>query len=277
VGTFGVYDGDVADLTKIRTDLLNEHSQLDAIVAGIDEPSWATATPAEGWDIRDQIGHLAFFDEQAKIAVSDPDGFSRLLDDIAVDVGAFLDRSVGRGRAMSGPDVLKWWREARSEMASAFESLEPDQRISWYGPPMKPASFISARIMETWAHAQDVADALGVRREATGNLRHVAHLAVLARGFSYQANGLPVPTEPVYVELSGPHGEVWAWGEDAANRVTGDAFDFCLVATQRRHVADTDLDVRGPHAEQWMSIAQTYAGPAGSGRRPGQFPKRSIA
>lgn len=270
-----VYDVGMADLGRIRADLEAEHSQLDAIVADLDEKAWTTKTPAEGWDVRDQVSHLAFFDEQAKLAVSDPDGFSRSLTEIAADVGAFLDRSISQGRAMSGPDVLQWWRRARAEMVKAFEELDPDRRIAWYGPPMKPASFISARIMETWAHAQDVADALGIRRQATGNLRHVAHLAVLARGFSYQANGLLMPAEPVYVELTGTNGEVWKWGEDATDRVTGEAFDFCLVATQRRHVDDTDLEVSGPQAAQWMSIAQTYAGPPGSGRRPGQFLKRS--
>ena len=262
------------DLARIRADLEREHADLDALVSPLDEDGWATATPAEGWDVRDQVGHLAFFDEQAALAVRDPEGFSTRLQEIAADVGAFMDESVARGRALAGPQVLKWWREARVDMLSAFEDVEPDRRIAWYGPPMKPASFISARLMETWAHAQDVADALGIERAATSNLRHVAHIAVLARPFSYTNNGLPLPAEPVYVELRAPDGTTWAWGEEGPNSVRGDAFDFCLVATQRRHLDDGDLEVRGDQAREWMSIAQTYAGPPGTGRRPGQFAKR---
>lgn len=265
----------MADLDRIRSDLSAEHSDLDLIVATLDEAAWQTQTPAEGWDVRDQVGHLAFFDDQAILAVSDPEAFSISLTEIAADVGAFMDESIGKGRAMSGKDVLEWWRTSRAQMLAAFEPLDPNQRIAWYGPPMKPASFISARLMETWAHAQDVADAFAIRREATGNLRHIAHLAFLARGFSYTANVLEPPTEPVSLELTGPGGEKWTWGESAAESVKGDAFDFCLVATQRRHLEDTDLEINGPNAEKWMSIAQTYAGPPGSGRRPGQFPKRS--
>ena len=265
----------MVDLQRIRDDLEREHSDLDEIVSALDEPGWATTTPAEGWDVRDQIAHLAFFDEQADLAVSDPEGFKRSLEAIAADVGAFLDRSIATGRTMSGDEVLLWWRRARADMLEAFGRVHPDERIAWYGPPMKPASFISARIMETWAHAQDVADAFAIKREATSNLRHVAHLAVLARGFSYSTNGLVEPPEPVFVELDAPDGTKWSWGPEAPDRITGDAFDFCLVATQRRHVADTDLDVRGPRAEEWMSIAQTFAGPPGDGRRPGQFAKRS--
>ena len=267
----------MVDLQQIRDDLAREHSDLDEIVAPLDEMGWATPTPAEGWDVRDQIGHLAFFDEQATFAVSDSEAFKRSLEEIAADVGAFMDRSIGTGRAMSGADVLLWWRRARADMLDAFSRVDPTRRIAWYGPPMKPASFISARIMETWAHAQDVVDALGIERAATTNLRHVAHLAVLARGFSYSTNGLEEPSEPVFVELDAPDGTKWRWGDDAPDRITGDAFDFCLVATQRRHVADTDLDVRGPRAEEWMSIAQTYAGPPGAGRTPGQFARRSVS
>jgi uncharacterized protein (TIGR03084 family) len=270
-----VYDGDMADLEQLRKDLAVEHGDLDLIVSTLDESAWRTPTPAEGWDVRDQVAHLAFFDDQALLAVSDPDGFAEKLAEIAADVGKFMDESIGKGRSMSGQEVLSWWRSSRAEMLNAFEDVDPGRRIAWYGPPMKPASFISARVMETWAHAQDVADAFAIRREATTNLKHIAHLGVLARGFSYSSNQLDPPTEPIAVELEGPTGEKWIWQEGADQSVRGDAFDFCLVATQRRHLDDTDLEINGPDAERWMSIAQTYAGPPGSGRLPGQFAKRS--
>lgn len=265
----------MADLGQIRTDLALEHSRLDDLVAGLDEDGWSTPTPAEGWAVRDQVGHLAFFDEQATLAVQEPEAFATTLEEIAADVGGFMDRSIAKGRALDGSSLLEWWRRARSEMLAAFSDVDADTRIAWYGPPMKPASFISARIMETWAHAQDVADGLDVEREATSNLRHVAHLAVLARGWSFATNGLEAPGDDIYVELEAPDGDIWTWGSETTNRVRGDAYDFCLVATQRRHLADTDLEVEGPVAQQWMAIAQTYAGPPGRGRKPGQFPRRS--
>ena len=264
------------NLDGIRADLVDEHAALDGLVSEIDEAQWDLPTPAEGWTVRDQISHLAFFDEQAALAVSDPEAFAGTLEEIAADVGAYMDRSINKGRAMPAREVLTWWRTARADMLSAFEGLDPDKRIAWYGPPMKPASFMSARIMETWAHGQDVADALDVSRESTPNLKHVAHLGVLARKWSYSANNRPAPKGEVRVELSGPEGQAWTWGpEEAEDRVVGDAYDFCLVVTQRRHSDDTDLRITGDLAGDWLSIAQTYAGPPGSGRRAGQFPKRS--
>jgi len=139
--------------------------------------------------------------------------------------------------------------------------------VPWYGPPMSAASALTARIMETWAHGQDVADALGAVREPTARLRHVAHIGIGARAYSYLVNGKQPPEAPIRVELAAPDGDTWGWGpEDAVDRVGGPALDFCLVVTQRRHLADTMLQVSGPVATEWMSFAQAYAGPAGPGR-----------
>jgi uncharacterized protein (TIGR03084 family) len=134
---------------------------------------------------------------------------------------------------------------------------------------MSAASSLTARIMETWAHTQDIADALGVAREPTGRLRHVAHIGVGARAFSYAVNGKTLPQTPVRVELTGPDGDTWTWGpEDAIDRISGPALDFCLLVTQRRHRNDLGLAIEGPAAIEWMAIAQAFAGAAGTGRPP---------
>src|SRR5687768_14064973 len=136
---------------------------------------------------------------------------------------------------------------------------------------MSFASFVSARLMETWAHGQDVVDALGAEREPTNRLEHICHLGVRARRNSYAARGLEFPGGDVRVVVTAPDGAEWSWGESSDDLVTGPALDFCLCVTQRRHLADTSLEVRGPLAEEWMSIAQAFAGPPGPGRAPGQF------
>lgn len=260
----------MADLERIRTDLGDEHAALDAVVSGLTDPTWDLATPAEPWTIRDQVSHLAFFDEQARTAAVDPEGFVRSLSEVA-DADDFVNRPLEHGRALAPADVLDWWRTARGEMLDAFASLDGSERIPWFGPPMGAASFVTARLMETWAHGQDVVDALGAARPPTARLRHVAHIGVRARPFSYSAHGLDPPAEPVEVALAAPDGDTWTWNEGAAQRVTGPALDFCLVVTQRRHVEDTDLETDGSVAREWMTIAQAFAGPPGSGRRPGQF------
>ena len=136
---------------------------------------------------------------------------------------------------------------------------------------MSAKSFATARIMEVWAHGQDIFDALKVPRKATDRLRHIAHMGVATFGWSFMNRHMEVPSDDVRVELLGPTGERWTWGPDGAkNRVEGSAEDFCLVVTQRRNVADTGLTVAGTTAAQWMAMAQAFAGPASDPPKPGQ-------
>jgi uncharacterized protein (TIGR03084 family) len=207
--------------------------------------------------------------------VTDPAAFASGLEEAAEDPLAFTDRPLEEARSLPPSEVLGRWRAARADMLKAFDELDPAARIPWYGPPMSARSFVTARLMETWAHGQDVGDALGLTREPTHRLRHIAHLGVLPRPYTYQVRGLQMPDDPIFVELDGPDGEVWTWGEPADNSVRGPALDLCLVVVRRRHVDDTRLVVQGDAARQWMEIAQAYAGPPGAGRQPGQFPEPS--
>jgi uncharacterized protein (TIGR03084 family) len=259
------------DMGALCDDLVGETADLETMVTGLDATGWATPTPAEGWDVRDQIGHLAYFDDRARESMTDRDAFIDHREEV-LSHPDFADRIAAESRRFGGPETFTWFREARAGLIDVARGTEPSLRVPWYGPDMSAASSITARIMETWAHGQDVADALDVQRVPTDRLRHVAFIGARALPNSYQARGLPVPTAPVRVELRAPSGETWAFGpEDAGDRVAGPALDFCLVVTQRRHVDDLDMDVTGPVATEWLSIAQAFAGPPGSGRKPGQF------
>jgi uncharacterized protein (TIGR03084 family) len=254
---------------QICADLQAEHEALDDIVGGLDASGWDTATPAEGWAVRDQISHLAFFDGTALLAATDPDAFALHLTAALDDLAAAIDEPVRRGRAMAPDELLGWWRAGRAALLVALRDLDPSARLPWYGPPMAARSFATARLMETWAHGQDVVDAVGAHRPATDRLRHIAHIGVRTRGFSYAVRNLTVPEGEVRVELTPPDGgETWVWGESSVDVVRGPALDFCLVVTQRRHRDDTSLEIDGPLARGWMEIAQAFAGPPGAGRAP---------
>ena len=258
----------------ICADLAAEHKALVAVLAGCDTTAWETPTPAEGWTVRDQVSHLAYFDEKAVFAHTEPEVFAAELAALlrTGDLLALEREQLAKGRAMDGSDVLSWWVEANAQLRATYEDLEPGTRVLWYGPPMSARSKVTARIMETWAHGQDVRDALGVEAIPTGRLRHVCHIGVRARPFAYQANGRPSPGDDVAVKLTAPDGSTWEWGDPAAdNRVDGTALDFALLVTQRRHRADTALTATGAGADEWLDIAQAFAGPPGAGRRPGQF------
>ncbi len=256
----------------ISADLRSEHDAIDAIVSPLEADDWSTPTPAEGWTVQDQIGHLTYFDERATVAISDPELFSHELMSATRDIEAYLTAHLEIARSSEPSASLAAWRAARESLLEALSSIEPTARVAWYGPDMSARSFATARLMETWAHGQDIVDAVGAYREPTDRLRHVALLGVKTMTWSFIVNGLNAPRENVRVDLTGPSGEQWVWNADTTGDVvSGDLEEFCLVVTQRRHLDDTSLDVIGPLAKRWMEIAQAFAGPPGPGRRPGIF------
>jgi len=165
--------------------------------------------------------------------------------------------------------LLTEWRALRGVLNDALEAVPDGTKLPWFGPPMSPASMATARLMETWAHGQDVADALGIERTPTARLRHVAHLAVRTRGFAYAMHDREPPEADVRVELAAPDGTTWSYGPEGAEQtVTGSALDFCLLAVQRTHRDDTDLVATGPDADEWLDVIQAFAGPPGDKRPP---------
>jgi uncharacterized protein (TIGR03084 family) len=266
------------DVSQLADDLAAETRELERLLEPLDPAGWERSTPAPGWAIRDQVSHLAYFDGAATLAAVDPDRFRAERDaafsvdaarpETSADVDGFTEGIARRARALDVAALHTWFQDARAAMVEALLSRDPSSRVPWYGPDMSIASSLTARIMETWAHGRDVADALDATRATTPALRHVAYIGVRTLPNSFVTRGLDVPDVPVYVALTSPEGESWAWGDpSAADRVEGDALAFCLVVTQRRHVADTELAIVGSVATQWMQIAQAFAGPPGAGRQ----------
>jgi uncharacterized protein (TIGR03084 family) len=258
-------------LDGLLADLAAEGDALRAAVAGLGESGWLTPTPAEGWDIATTIAHLAWTDEASVLAIgaATPEGKERwdALVLLAIeDVDGFVDAEAFRVAAEG--DLLARWDAARAGLDTALRGVPSGTKIAWFGPPMSPASMATARFMETWAHALDVYDALGLEAPRTDRVANVVHLGVRTRGFAYATHGLTPPTEELRLDLVLPSGEVWASGpEDAAQTITGSAWDFARLVTQRVHRDDTDLVAVGSDAEQWLGIAQAFAGPPGTGRQ----------
>ncbi len=260
--------GDLLD--QVLTDLTAEGDALEALVAPLDEAGWRTPTPAEGWDVATQVAHLAWTDEVAVAAATDKQTWDAYVLEAIADPTGYVDKSALEGGAVPPEELLARWRTARKALQETLRTYPAGEKMPWFGPPMSPVSMGTARFMETWAHGLDVAEALGVETEPTDRIRHVAHLGVRTRNFSFGVHSLEPPAEEFRVELRAPSGELWTWGPpDAAQRVTGSAYDFCLRVTQRRHRDDLDLVATGPDADRWLDIAQAFAGPPGAGREAG--------
>ena len=257
---------------SVRADLLAEQEALDSIVSDLTDAQWELPTPSDRWAVRDQIGHLAFFDQTAAWAITDEAQFRASLDGLSATFAPdatpdTMDQlTLGEYRTMSPPELLSAWRANRALLADAATTLDDDTRVIWYGPSMGAKSFLTARLMECWAHGQHIVDAVGATRQPTDRLQHIAQLGFITRKWTYLNRGSDVPEADVRVELAAPSGDTWRYGpDDAEQSVVGAAEDFCLVVTQCRHVDSTSLDVSGDAARDWMTKAQAFAGGATNG------------
>lgn len=235
---------------------------LENLVRDVPRQDWAKPTPAAGWTIAHQIAHLTWTDKAALAALRGDEAFEPYKHQAQENPLDFVDEVATQGAAQDPADILAQWQSSRSDLAAALEQADQNIRYPWFGPGMKPRSMVTARIMETWAHGQDVASALEASWPATEALKDIAHLGIATRQFTYQNNGMNAPTSSMFIELTGPNAETWTWGDPAStNSVKGSAWDFALLVTQRAELPDLELEIVGEDAMTWASIAQAFAGP----------------
>jgi uncharacterized protein (TIGR03084 family) len=256
---------EVPPMLDLIADLVAEQDYLDSQIAGAPADRWDAPSPAKGWLMRDCVAHLGEMDALAA--------------EIA-ETGAYPRRQPreGRGvltatqldaRAMSIPELLAWWRRERQRLAAALAPLDARARLPWAGNTMSVRSFTTARLMEAWSHGLDAIEAAGAVPVDSDRLRHIAHIGYATRDFAYRNRGLEPSTEALRVELAAPSGATWSYGpEGAPARITGTAGDFCRVVTQRIHYTDTALRYTPGAAEEFLQLAQAFAGPPGPGRPP---------
>jgi uncharacterized protein (TIGR03084 family) len=237
-------------------DLRAEGDEFHALLSTLDTATWWRPTPFKDWSAFDVIAHLHVGDQAARLAISDAEGFQRWL---ATRQRPPLPRDQVKTREPQA--LLAQWHGCLNELSGLLARIEPDTRIGWVGPQMAARTFAAARLMEVWAHAQDVYDLLKHPRVHKDRIRAVADLGVRTFGFSFANRGLTPPLIKPHVRLDAPSGAIWQWNPpDQNDRIEGSAVDFCQVVTQGRNILDTRLEVAGEAAQQWMEIAQCFAG-----------------
>jgi uncharacterized protein (TIGR03084 family) len=265
----------MAAIDEVLADLRAEGDDVDAMVTGLSDRQWLTPTPAPGWTIAHQVAHLASTDGLTVLAATNPAALEARREAMGAgfeNSDEVIEAGVAEQLAGTPADVLTRWRTQRETAHDALAAVPPGQKVPWLVMPVSAATLASILFMELFAHGQDVADALGVVRQPTDRIRHLARFGVRTRDFAFMGRGLAPPAEEFRVELAAPSGAAWQFGPaDAAGRVSGPAVDFCLLVTRRRHRDDLALVATGKDADLWLDIAQAYAGPPGPGRAPGQF------
>lgn len=252
--------------------LTEECDDLDRLIDGLTDVQWNWDTPAPGWTIAHQVAHLAATFHMAGMAAADPDAFTALMSKLDNNFNANVTHALNEYLNDPTEVLLSRWKSERAAAIKALSEVPEGQVVPWLVNPLPPAVLAMAGMMEAFAHGQDIADTLGVQRERTDRIKFLVAFAVRTWDFGYQAREEQTPDVEFRFELAAPSGALWEFGPaDASQRITGSALDFCLLTTRRRHRSDLDIAAVGPDAEHWVDIAQSYRGPAGSGRAAGQF------
>jgi len=259
-------------------DFRAESEALFALLNAADVAAFDESTQFKGWTINMVLEHLHFWNMMAGYQLTDEDRLTRTLREIGEHAGGMRGLEAAHFEIFSGRDLLDSWRANVHQTADLFAAADPKRRLKWAGPEMSARSSITARLMETWAHGQEVYDHLGVVRVNQDRIRNIVVLGVNTFGWTYQTRGEMPPGAMPYLELTAPSGEVWTYGDDNANeRIEGPAEAFCQVVTQVRNVADTDLKTTGDGARDWMSKAQCFAGGPEMPPAPGTRVTRTIS
>ena len=255
-------------------DFREECQVLNAVLEPLDDADFDRVTLFKDWTLNDVLQHLHFFNVMADYSAFQPDRFqadyARFNELREADGGSMVVATDQLLDGLKGQALRAQWRETYLAMHPRFAAADPKARVKWAGPDMSVRSSITARQMETWAHGQEVFDALGLTRLEADRIRNIAHLGVSTYGWTFVNRGESVPDPAPHVRLTAPSGATWDWGEEnAAERIAGDAVQFCQVVAQTRNIADTSLTVTGPNATRWMAIAQCFAGPPNDPPGPG--------
>ena len=253
-------------------DFAEEVKTLEAVLRQLPEHEWQRPTQFKHWTPNDIVRHLHFWNEAADWSVQAPQALQLRLADMRASAARGEGMRVLEGLQVtaSGPALLTLWSRFALDMAERWHALDPRMRVDWAGPPMSVRSSITARQMETWAHGQAIFDLCGQERAESDRLRNIVVLGVNTFGWSHQVRGWQLPEHMPRIELSGPQGQSWCFGElQDAGLIRGSATGFAQVVTQTRHLLDTDLRVEGEIAKRWMLNAQCFAGPPEQPPAPG--------
>lgn len=250
---------DAEGFAALLADLEDEQLALQSTLRGVTGDDWFLVTPARGWDVRDTVAHLADTDE---IAMDTCCGGERSLNVFATRLASPEDVTlwgVLRGRAMDGDAVLDWWLHTSVREREVLAGLAPSDRVPW-GLGMRPPSFVTARLMECWAHGLDVHSALGSAAADTDRLRHVVWLSIRALPYAFGAAGRQQPPGDLRVELRAPSGATWEYGPaDAPNRIAGSAGEFCRLFVHRLRLSEsTTLAHEGAGAQAALEVARAF-------------------
>jgi uncharacterized protein (TIGR03084 family) len=243
-------------------DFRDESAALAGLLAPLSDAEFEQETLFKRWAIADILRHLHVWNIAAGKSLEGDEAFANFMAQLTEGGHRmrFIELEADYLDLLSGRALLDLWTAGFEDLANCFASADPKTRLKWVGPDMSAISSITARLMETWAHAQAIYDHLGIERKDADRIGNIVRLGVNTYGWTFKNRKEEPPGPMPRLRLTAPTGAIWEYG-DGEDLITGSATEFCQVVTQCRNIGDTQLAVVGPVATRWMAIAQCFAGP----------------
>jgi uncharacterized protein (TIGR03084 family) len=244
--------------------LVEQQREFAGLLEGLSESGWHTPTRCEGWDVSDVVLHVAQSNELALGSATGrfpevSEGLTRGMGrPSSIDDGASMMVEGQRGTPPT--ELLERWTMGAAGLVNELNSLDLSIRVSWVAGDLSARTLTTTRLAETWIHAGDIADALGVDLVATDRLRLIARLAWRTLPYAFASVGRTL-AGPVAFQLVSPSGEAWDFLPDdpPVTTIRGPAVELCAVAARRLDPAATGLVGQGPDAADVLALVRTYA------------------
>jgi uncharacterized protein (TIGR03083 family) len=137
-----------------------------SLVGGCDrvsEAQWALATDCPGWTVKDQLSHLVGV-ERLLLGDPPPPPLAEFPDHVTNAFGEMNEAWVAARRGVAGNEVLSELVEVTNRRMEQLRTMPTERfaQVGWSPVGEVPyREFMETRVLDTWAHEQDIRRALG--------------------------------------------------------------------------------------------------------------------
>ena len=155
----------VLDKDDVLEGLFASWDSIAALLAGLSEDEWRTATALPGWDVHAVVAHIVGTESMLLgLATPEPDVDLETLAHVRNFVGAMNEPWVRSLRGESGAALLQRFRDVTAQRRAVLTAIPVEE---WNAPTQTPAGpdsygrFMRIRAFDCWMHEQDIRAALG--------------------------------------------------------------------------------------------------------------------
>jgi uncharacterized protein (TIGR03083 family) len=148
---------------QVVDELIEVWASVADACAGIGHDQWDLSTDCPGWTVRDQVAHLIGV-ERMVMGDPAPPSLDTVPDHVRNEFAALNEPWIEARRTVPGSDVLAEFIAVTARRADELRALPPERfEVIGWSPVGEVAfrDFLVTRVLDSWAHEQDVRRALG--------------------------------------------------------------------------------------------------------------------